>query len=426
MQSPYSFTVTDSSIAVVEKATGRTYTVAVGAPNYAPLKEAFQNGDWDSVLEHLEVRKSIEAWSKGNFKFEGGRILYKGEEIPGVLGKRIRVMAERGEDVDGLLKFWELLKKNPSMRAVEGLYNFLQHEGIPIGPNGHFRAYKGVNENMTDKHSGRVDNRPGTVNAMDRNKVSDDPRTPCHYGYHVGALAYAKNFASVTVICEVSPEDVVCIPYDHSQQKMRVCRYTVVGLHNGDLMDSTAYDLEPELGTGAEVQPVGDEDDLEIIEGTPIEDTPRESATSRAVDEEDKERASDEVPRCKNWPDGATEHVCETCNPEAVAKLTEESKTEGWSGSVEQKDSYKEKPKKPAEKKMKKPRDADKKITLKVAKKYRAIHDKDFRGLMDESVADLREYASKVLSIVGVSKIIGGKAVLVKKIITTRKHFNFI
>lgn len=355
---PYSYTLTGNSLVVVNKGDGQTYTVTDTAPNYAPLKAAIEARDWDAVARNLEVRKFIEAWSKGNFKFDGNGILYKGEAIPGKLGERINAMACKGDPVDSLLKFWELLKKNPSMRTVEGLYDFLQHKGIPIGPNGHFRAYKGINTNFTDKYSGKVDNKPGMVNEMDRNKVSDDPRTPCYYGYHVGAKAYAQSFGALTVICEVSPEDVVCIPYDSDHQKMRVCRYKVIGLDNGDLMDSTSYDLEPELGTGAEIQPVGDEEDLEVVHGTP-----------QSVEEASK---------------------------------------------------------KPVEKRMKKARNRGEKVTIKVLKKYRSIHEKNFRELMDESVADLREYATKVLSIVGASKIVGGKTALVKEITSTRKHFNFI
>ena len=52
---------------------------------------------------------------------------------------------------------------------------------------------------------------------------------------HVGALAYAITFCSGggsrIVICEVDPENVVCVPYDCSQQKMRVCEYKVIGHH---------------------------------------------------------------------------------------------------------------------------------------------------------------------------------------------------
>lgn len=350
MGSPYSFTVTDSNIAVVEKATGRTYTVAVGTPNYSALKAAIQAENWGAVPQHLEVRKSIEEWSKGNFKFEGNKILYKSEEIPEVLSRRIREMATRGESADYLLKFWERLKSNPSWRSVEQLFGFLEHTGIPIGPNGFFRAYKGVKENMTDAHTGKVDNKPGAINEMDRNKVSDDPKEPCHYGYHVGDRSYAASFAAVTVICEVDPADVVCIPYDQNMRKMRVCKYRVIGLSNGDLMEATAYELEPELGTESEVLQVGDEKDLEP------EETPQ-------------------------------------------------------------------KPSK--ELKMRNPRKDDKRVPLKVAKKWRAHCEMTMGQLMELTREELNQFATRALSIVNAHKIKGGKSELVKQVIKVRKSYHF-
>jgi hypothetical protein len=41
------------------------------------------------------------------------------------------------------------------------------------------------------------------------------------------------------VICRIDPEHVVCIPKDSRQQKMRVCKYEVVGHHTGQVMPST-------------------------------------------------------------------------------------------------------------------------------------------------------------------------------------------
>lgn len=41
-----------------------------------------------------------------------------------------------------------------------------------------------------DHHSNKWENHPGKVLSMPRNKISDDPRTPCHEGFHVGALRH--------------------------------------------------------------------------------------------------------------------------------------------------------------------------------------------------------------------------------------------
>jgi hypothetical protein len=133
------------------------------------------------------------------------------------------------------------------------LFGFLQHAGIPIAPDGRFLAYKGVMRDYGDHHSAhctaegckhtRFENRPGTVNEMPRNEVSDDPDVPCHAGLHVGSLAYARDLGERVVVCAVDPADVACVPKDSSQQKVRCCRYEVVG-HLGDQLPDTLFQVD--------------------------------------------------------------------------------------------------------------------------------------------------------------------------------------
>src|SRR6185503_2904780 len=143
------------------------------------------------------------------------------DALPQALRERALRMADQDQDPVGLARFWERLQKNPSKRAVDGLFTFLGHLGIPIQKDGTFLAYKGVREDLYDRHSHTNLNKPGSVFRMERNKISDDPRTACHEGLHVGAHAYASTFSEREVVCQVKPEDVVCIPYDEHAQKMR-------------------------------------------------------------------------------------------------------------------------------------------------------------------------------------------------------------
>lgn len=352
----YPYVLTGSSIVVTVD--GQTINIQDTAPNYQPLKKALLDKDWEAVKQALTVEGSIAAWSKGFFKFEGEKITYKGEEVPQTLAKRMSTMAAKGENPEALMKFWEKLQKNPSWRSVEQLFPFLDHQGIPIQPNGNFLAYKGVKENYTDAHTGTVDNKPGVVNEMPRNKISDDPKTPCHYGYHVGALGYARSFSAVTVVCEVDPADVVCIPYDESQQKMRVCKYKVVGNHNGELLPSTTYELESDKTDVAEFE----------------------------IEAEDLEEAQEVSPELANVIDKVTTVVVK-------------------------------------EKKLKTARPDEKRPKLIVPAKFKNIHTMGQTDLMQESLDTLRTYATKVLHMVGASKILGGKIMLVKQILKVRKNF---
>lgn len=398
----FSHMSSDESITVVVD--GKTTTVKSDTPNFKPLKAALRANDEEAVRKSLSVSGAVEAWSQGNFKLDGNRALYKDVPISGELGERIVQMAANGESPEPLVKFWEKLQRNPSWRSVEQLFSFLKHQGIPIIANGNFLAYKGVKSNYTDKHSGLVDNKPGAVCEMPRNKISDDPNEACHYGFHVGALSYARNFANTVVVCEVDPADVVCIPYDSSQEKMRVCRYRVRGNHSGELLPSTTYDLEQDLGTGAEIEQEQEELDLDIEE---IPDAASEVLV-KALETLDEANATFE----------RTVSMIQVLDDEVVADTSAkvaEAKAKAVKVQITKKP--------PMEKRLKKQRAAGKKPVLKVSKEFKRVHEMDSRALLDVGIMDLRDYAGKVLHIVGASKIPGGKVPLVNLILKTRKQF---
>jgi hypothetical protein len=228
------YTATNDSVTVIWG--GKPVTVKRGAANFEGLRRAVLDHDWNEVPYHLSSGASLERWAKGKFKVADGRVLFNGAELPADINNRITEMAIKGEDPGAIMKFWERLQKNPSMRSVQQLWNFLNNIGIPITEDGCFLAYKAVRSDLMDVHSGTIKNDIGSVIEMPRNQISDDPDHACHAGLHVGALEYTGNFHSggVMLICKVDPADVVCVPNDHSYQKMRVCRYEVLGIHGGE------------------------------------------------------------------------------------------------------------------------------------------------------------------------------------------------
>lgn len=181
----------------------------------------------------------------GTVEVKGDFVLYNGEPLPKKLNDRILKAVAKGEDANGLLNFWKRLKRNLNKRSIDQLWDFLAHCGIPVQPDGTFLAYKGVRMNFRDAYSGNFDNSPGKTVKMDRNKISTDPAQTCHTGLHVGALSYARSFSAQTLIVRVDPEHVCCVPNDHNAMKMRVCEYTVMGIYGAQMPD-TAYDAQAE------------------------------------------------------------------------------------------------------------------------------------------------------------------------------------
>jgi len=364
--SQHSYTMTTDTITVVFR--GDVHTVRRGAPNFEDLRAALYLGQWDKVPNFLSVAGAIESWSQGNFKVVGQDVRMGDEVLPRELSERVVAMVSEKKDPASILNFWGRLRRNPSKRSVDQLWSFLNHKGIPLTEDGCFLAYKSVRRNFLDHHSGTVDNKVGVVNEMARNQISDDPRQACHEGYHVGALNYAQTFGgegSRIIICKVDPMDVVCVPYDSSSEKMRVCKYEVVGHHGSDFLPSTVCDEEASIA-GVDYDEDGDYEDEDYEDE--VEDVPVPKAVKPAPKPDSKAKAMAKIKtKAKTKP----EHV----------PLKKSKRGSGW------------------------------------AKFDRMDEDK----LLAQSIDSLRKYASNGLLIFGASKIPGGKVALVARIMDVRE-----
>lgn len=192
--------------------------------------------------------------------FDGNTVTVDGVAIHNSLTRRIVEFSQAGLPFDGLVKFLGRLSQNPSYQSQVELYDFLEHKNLPITEDGHFLAYKAVLSNFMDKYTGTVDNSVGKVVSMNRAKVDDNRSKGCSAGLHCGALDYVTQYGSVgvdrIVIVKVDPADAVSVPSDCSYQKLRVCKYTVVGEFRGELQ-------KPLYAADAGTQDFSNEDEYE-------------------------------------------------------------------------------------------------------------------------------------------------------------------
>lgn len=162
---------------------------------------------------------------------QDGIVRLDGEPVHSSLTIRMLDMRKEGFDLKPMARFLENLSLNPSYRAVKELYSFLEVGKMPITPDGCFLAFKAVRADYKDIHSGTFDNSIGQVVSMPRNKVDEDSSQTCSAGLHVCSFDYLPHFAHANghvVLCKVNPRDVVAIPQDYHNTKMRVCQYEVV------------------------------------------------------------------------------------------------------------------------------------------------------------------------------------------------------
>lgn len=219
----------------------KSYTFDSSHAQYTNLVDAVRMGDSSKFLQHwTESKKSIEYWSCGDFRITDGVLRYQDETVADSMTERVIDMIREGFDHMPMLRFLENLYKNPSFRAVRELYQFLQNKYLPITSDGHFLAYKAVTSDYLDKHTRSISNRVGEVVSMPRHHVDDNCGQPCGSGLHVGAIEYVRSFGSggsdKVVICKVNPADVVSVPLDSEQQKVRCCRYEVVSEYEGEIL----------------------------------------------------------------------------------------------------------------------------------------------------------------------------------------------
>ena len=263
MSMPY--IIQGSNITVVIGTT--PHTVSKSHIAYNKLLNAIKANDWDTVQDIIEPKQVVLNFGQGNVSIEGDKIFWKGREMHNALTKRMVAMIQEDFPVEPLVTFMENLMQNPSKRAVNELYGFLEKNTLPITPDGCFLAYKKVRGDYLDCHSGTVLNKPAvyltdedkakiaeaagkrnevevevvdgvTVVSMERNMVDDDQNRTCSVGLHFCSKDYLNHFGGERIIVlKINPRDVVSIPNDYNDSKGRACRYEIVDEIDKDKAD---------------------------------------------------------------------------------------------------------------------------------------------------------------------------------------------
>jgi hypothetical protein len=241
-QVPY--IVTDNSITVIVD--GASQTVVSSHPNFRPLREAIKAKAWAKVKELSNIANAVRSYFNGKIEIRNGELFHEGEKLGGVMVDRTLSMMREGFDVTHLLRFIENVMANPSYNSRQQLYSFLENTGIPITPEGTFRAYKAVRSDYYSKRVNLKTGKPvyngiGTEVTMDRAEIDDNPANTCAAGLHAGNLDYVKGYANGhddrMVEVDINPRDVVSVPNDHNAGKLRACRYVVLRDYKGKLPD---------------------------------------------------------------------------------------------------------------------------------------------------------------------------------------------
>lgn len=231
-----SFIKTNNDITVVLD-DGNSFTVNIEEACYEHVVEAVKDSDFERAYElatpsKMIASKVVAEGVFGDVVVTDYEVLYKGEPVHNTLTERLLEMVREGFNVKPMINFLENLMDNPSYRAVSELYTFLEHSRLPITPDGHFLAYKKVDENLKDIFTGTMDNSVGAIVEMPRNQVDEEKTRTCSKGLHFCSYEYLPHYGlrngNRVVMVKINPRDVVSIPIDYNNSKGRTCKYEVV------------------------------------------------------------------------------------------------------------------------------------------------------------------------------------------------------
>ena len=221
---------------------GKMYPISNDHVNYSKIQEICSDtaSTSDQIKNLLDVRDTLKEQSFGKVTIKDDNLYFEGRKMHPVLSERVIKLLKEEGSVDMFVKFMENLMLNPSYRSVEELYGFLDACSLPITSDGCFLAYKKVRYDYGSLHctpeGEHMDNSLGEVVKMKRNEVDENSEKTCSTGLHCASFSYMGCYGSIgttdmddrLIIVKVNPKDVVSIPKDYDNQKMRVCEYLVI------------------------------------------------------------------------------------------------------------------------------------------------------------------------------------------------------
>ena len=141
------YILTDNSLTIVVD--GKALTMESSNPSFNEATKLLAEERFDELPDLFDVPKAVEKFADGNISVSDGEVRYKNEVIHNHVVGRVLDFMRQGLPYKPLVRFLDKLMENPSRRATNELYAFLEHKAMPLTPDGNFLAYKGVREDYT-------------------------------------------------------------------------------------------------------------------------------------------------------------------------------------------------------------------------------------------------------------------------------------
>ena len=221
--------------------------------------------DIPTTMEYVEKiskqigSKNTEIKLPGIFNIKDDNALYYGDnKISETFG--VRIIESDDQAKRNIIKFLEKLLKVDSRLVFESICDFIGcHPSIIIDDEGDLILWKHIDENFCAIHP----NPDGTYNkheigvpiTMNRHEVEANRNVTCSKGLHVCAKEYLTAYdGNIVCKCKVNVLDIVSIPTDYNNAKIRVCKYIPLQFYNSSF-EVITQQLKKEEETSSGVDP---------------------------------------------------------------------------------------------------------------------------------------------------------------------------
>lgn len=246
----YILNSTNNTLNVIVKGKPVTIHKYTNEDRYNKVLELIKDNDEEAIIKLFDVVTQVSN-KLGVTITKEGLVTYinkegQVEQLPPSLNKTLVAMYEQDESsITPLINFWEKVRLNPSYRVNRCLFDFIEANNIVINEKGNLIMYKIVKRtedkevflDLYTKTFKQMFNVPVT---MPRNQVDDNIEQTCSHGFHVCSWQYLPHYGSAVsghdaiLLCEVDPADIVAIPRDYNNSKIRTCAYTPLSEYTYD------------------------------------------------------------------------------------------------------------------------------------------------------------------------------------------------
>lgn len=245
--------LTDDAVTVFDTSNGECAKIFKDSPKFDLAVSYIEQGMGEKVFE-LDVKHVVTSFFSDVDEFDcisvdiehgvGTVTLHDFNDMQVPLAdaivKKVISMHEQGFSATPMMNFISRLYDNPSPKAIDELYGFIEKCNLPITEDGCFIAYKIVEHDYMDIFSSTIRNMVGDMPVMPRHLVDDDCNQTCSRGLHFCSKEYLPCYGTSSsntdrcMIVKISPADVVAIPSDYNNAKGRTWTYLVVGEVEGN------------------------------------------------------------------------------------------------------------------------------------------------------------------------------------------------